>query len=249
MRRTLLIDGDIFLYRAAFAAEETHSFDGELHMSSASLDNAKSHFDAHIESLEKRFKSDATVFALSADGNWRKAIYPEYKAQRKVVRRPILLKPLREYVEATRKCYSRPLLEADDVLGILATGTVITGKKLVVSIDKDLLQIPGKHFNPVKADAGVITVTEQEGDYAHMMQTLAGDVVDNYPGCPGVGPKSAAKWLALGDMTWWQAVVVAYEKKGLTEHDALVMAQISRICRACDYDFVARSVIPWTPDL
>jgi len=93
-------------------------------------------------------------------------------------------------------------------------------------------------------------VTEDEADYWHMMQTLTGDTADGYPGCPGIGEKTAAKLLDehYGDLSaMWEAVLEAYEKKKLSPEVALVQAQIARICRRNDYDFKKKEVILWTP--
>ena len=78
-------------------------------------------------------------------------------------------------------------------------------------------------------------------------QLMLTTAVDNYPGCPGVGPVKAAGILAGNATSAWSRIVAAYHKKGLTEDDALVQARIARICRASDYDFSAKSVRLWTP--
>ena len=118
------------------------------------------------------------------------------------------------------------------------------------SIDKDMRTVPGLHFRMCRAGEEVVEVSEEEADHTHLMQTLTGDRTDGYPGCPGVGPVSAARILsaefAPGE-TPWDAVVAAYEKKGLTEADALMNARVARICRVADYDFKKKEVILWNP--
>lgn len=252
--KTLLVDGDIIAYKAAFAAEQAIQWDDQDDASwtlTADLDAAKRHAAELIEELREIVKADEVIIALTHCENWRKAIYPAYKAPRKNVRKPVLLKPMRAFFEEAYKTFERPTLEADDVLGILATGKVVKGTKVIASIDKDLLQIPGQHLN---IDSKVVSVvTEEHGDKRHFMQTLTGDVVDNYPGCPGIGPMRAYDILApafVGGLTHrfaWVYIVDAFKKKGLTEDDALTQARISRICRSCDYDFTARTVKLWNP--
>jgi DNA polymerase-1 len=82
-----------------------------------------------------------------------------------------------------------------------------------------------------------------------MKQTLTGDPTDGYGGCPGVGKAKVAKALTkkTEDQTLWELVVQQYVSKGLTEADALVQAQVARICRADDYDFINKRPIPWHP--
>ena len=72
-------------------------------------------------------------------------------------------------------------LEADDVLGILATEPS-NEERIIVSIDKDLYQIPAK----ISKDGKTFEeISENEANYWHMMQTLTGDSTDGYSGCPG----------------------------------------------------------------
>jgi DNA polymerase-1 len=79
------------------------------------------------------------------------------------------------------------------------------------------------------------------------MQTLQGDSVDGYKGCPGIGPKKAEKILADSTDPWGD-IVSAYMGKGLTEDDALVQAQVARICQHQNYNYDTAEVIPWTPE-
>jgi 5'-3' exonuclease len=64
----------------------------------------------------------------------------------------------------------------------------------VVSIDKDMAQIPGWHVNPTKDDFPR-WVSEEEADYFLALQWLTGDSTDGIPGLPGIGPKKAEKLL------------------------------------------------------
>jgi len=82
-----------------------------------------------------------------------------------------------------------------------------------------------------------------------MTQALTGDVVDGYSGLVGCGPKTAEKILegCTNVSEMWDAVVKAYSKKKLSEHVALVQAQVARICRSTEFDFNTGKVIPWTP--
>jgi len=147
-------------------------------------------------------------------------------------------------MEGVWESYQRPGLEGDDILGILATHPkAIRGQKIIVSIDKDMKTIPGYVWNPDKDDEPIFYSTE-EADYWHLYQTLTGDTTDGYPGLPGCGPKGAEK--VLEDPSW-EAVVAAYEKKGLTEEDALVQARCARILRATDYDYAKKEVKLWCP--
>ena len=82
-----------------------------------------------------------------------------------------------------------------------------------------------------------------------MMQTLTGDVTDNYKGCPGVGPKGAEKILAgLEVEEMWPAVLEKFEKAGLFKEEALVQSRIAHILHPSEYDVDTHEVRLWDPD-
>jgi 5'-3' exonuclease len=104
--------------------------------------------------------------------------------------------------------------EADDLLGINQTACAENCvDSIIVTIDKDLLQIPGSHYNFVKCEFK--EVTEEEGQYFFYKQLMMGDSTDNIGGCPGIGPKKAEKALEpfIGnEQMLMQAVWEMYEK-------------------------------------
>lgn len=139
-------------------------------------------------------------------------------------------------------------LEADDVMGILMTK--YPGKYILASIDKDLKQIPGQHYNWDKDEFKEVSL--DEGNLFFYTQVLTGDPTDGYSGCPNIGPKRASKILEIvGDddeEVMWEAIVRTYEDRGLTEKDALVQARVARILRASDYNFKGKYIKLWTPN-
>lgn len=249
--RTALIDGDLELVAAAFRSQDVLDFgDGQVVVSS-NLDHAIANVEKRVETIKEACNADQVIVAFSCPTRryWRHNIFPEYKARRKEQPKPECLGELRKHVESSYRCFVRPHLEADDVLGILGThASLVPGERVVVSSDKDLNQIPGLHLNPSKLDAGVYTVTPAEGDRFHLFQTLVGDVVDGYPGCPGIGPVRANKILNNAEPgQQWAAVVSTFVRKGKTEADALVQARVARILRAEDWDFEKKEPRLWTP--
>lgn len=225
-----------------------------------------------IDTVMDDLKADACVVALTdTQENYRKAILPTYKSNRKDQRKPLLLGHLKDFLRSAYETYDRPTLEADDILGILSTGQKIPGEKIIVSIDKDLKCIPGLLYNDSKPMDGIQEITEQQADYWHMMQTLTGDVTDGYAGCPGVGKVKAEAMLAgnpkgglnhgvnedcgciecrlvhRDPAAMWERVVAAFVKAKLGEEEALRQARVARILRASDYDFKNKKPILWTP--
>lgn len=258
--RTLLIDGDILIFQAASANEYETQWDDWLWTLHADLGAAIQQLTDKVDQLVADLESDDVIFALTDPVNWRKAIMPDYKHNRVSKRKPVIYKAMREYVAETYTTFQRPTLEGDDVLGILATHpTLIAGEKIIVSLDKDMLTLPGQVLNDGKARAAmanmphltyndfVQTISPADADRQHMLQTLTGDVTDGYKGCPGIGPVKAEKILSAATTGYWPAVVATYAKAGLSEEVALQNARVARICRHTDYDLTAKAVIPWEP--
>lgn len=236
--RTLLIDGDVFAYQFACASEVATHWGDDFWTLHADAKTAKEKLDAFMQELKAKLEADHLIIALSdrTRNYFRKQILPTYKANRDKVRKPIILKELRDYMEAQYECFERPGLEGDDVLGILATSEkIVKGEKVIVTIDKDLKTIPGLHYNTNKPELGVYAITEEEADYWHLFQTLTGDPSDGYSGCPGIGPKKAEELLATSPS--WEVIERVFQKSGLGNEEAKVQAQMARILRAQDYDF------------
>lgn len=227
--RILLIDADILIYRAASVSEVAVEWEEGIYTNQANAAEAKTKFSIDVETLIKKTKADRYLLAISDDINWRKSVLPTYKETRNKLRKPILLKPMRKWVqkEYPKNILMEPSLEGDDVIGLRAT----CGKPhtyIMASIDKDMKCIPGLHYN---FDKEIFSeVTPQEAHYNHMVQTLTGDITDNYKGLPGCGKVKAAKILdgKPGEYLWGK-VVAAYKKNNLTEQDALVQASVAFI--------------------
>lgn len=258
MARTLLIDGDVLAYRAAAKVETALEWEPGYWTWNANEDEAKARFLEDLTELMDTLGAQDRVIALSDDQvNFRKSVLPTYKGNRAKVKKPLVLKPIREWLLEEHGAWLRPTLEGDDILGILATHPkFVQGEKVIVSIDKDMKTIPGLFCRTT--DMEIVEYSEAEADYWWMFQTLTGDVTDGYAGCPGAGPKKAEKILGelpggpvdpeMTHVEWlWEQVVAAYEKAGLNATAALQQARVARILRAQDYDFKAKKPILWSP--
>ena len=245
---TLLIDADIVAYKFAAAGQVAVRFDtDEPTIVCDSLESICDEVDVYIYELMEKLEATNYIVCLSSPtkDNFRKLIYPEYKANRTDLARPVMLGQVREHLELNHPFAIYPKLEADDVMGIFSTHpSLLKGKKIIVSEDKDMKTIPGWLFNPRQYDKPIF-IDEYFADYWHLYQTLVGDTTDNYKGCPGIGPIKAEK--ALNEDCSWATVVSLYEAKGLTEEDALVQARVAKILRAEDYDFTTKEPILWQP--
>ena len=146
------------------------------------------------------------LFDESLSTSFRTEIYPEYKANRDPA--PEELKRQFDWARAVAEamglqCFADPRYEADDLIGTLAGYWQARGHPIcVVTADKDLAQLVGENDHwwdfsrNQKLDARQLTEKfgvepRQMADYL----ALTGDAVDNIPGVPGIGPKSAAALL------------------------------------------------------
>ena len=171
-----LLDGDIFAFRCASASEDTDEA-----ICIARLDKLVQ------DTLYMVDSSTYNVFLTGSD-NFRKTLYPEYKANRKDKPKPIHLQACREYLIKTWNAEVSEGCEADDMLGYTQDT-----ESVIVSIDKDLLQIPGKHYNFVKNEW--FDQNEWDGIRFFYHQLLKGDRSDNIPGVAGLGEKKAQRIL------------------------------------------------------
>ena len=242
-----LLDGDVIAYRASVAAQDDIDWDdgheGPTVNLSAALENAHSLTDKWL----KLARADKAVVCFSPrdGGNFRTSL-TDYKTERGA--KPVAYWDVVESLEAEWETKRIVGLEADDVMGILATSPKIRDA-VMVSIDKDLKTIPARLLNPLN-DKRPRRIRPLEADRFWMFQTLTGDPIDGYKGCPGVGKVGATKLLqdagSLADM--WEAVASAYEDRGLSPTDALLQARLSRILRREDYDKEKDSIYLWHPN-
>jgi DNA polymerase-1 len=237
-KQLLLIDGDQYLYRSCAACEKDVRWDEENH---ALVANEQEVWDTVQGALKKVFDHFGTsehVMAMGEGPYFRHAIDPNYKGGR--TRKPLCFYDVRERMMAQYHIVTMKGIEADDVLGILATKPN-DFDKIIVCKDKDLKQIPGKLWDGYKFSR----ITERQADYWHLYQTLVGDTSDGYKGCPGMGPKKAEKLLA--EAPSWAPVVKAFTDAKLTADDALKQARLARILRWDDWDKEKKEPILWTP--
>ena len=174
-----LIDGDIVVYRAAASAEEDDQW------------IAQARADQMMQDILADTGSTSYSVYLTGSGNFRREIAPSYKANRPDSR-PKHWEAVREFLVTQHKAVVCNGFEADDQLGIDQDKT--HGATVICSIDKDLLQIPGKHYNFVKKVFQ--DVTYDEGIKALYIQSLVGDRSDNIFGVQGIGPVKAERALA-----------------------------------------------------
>ncbi|MDD5332862.1 MAG: DNA polymerase I [Rhodoferax sp.] len=205
MKKTLLlVDGSSYLYRAFHAMPDLRAVPGDA--GSAPTGAIRGMINM-LQSLRKEVPADFAACVFDAKGpTFRDALYPQYKAHRSPMPDDLRsqIEPIHEVVRLMGwKVLAVPGVEADDVIGTLAVTAAQQGIEVIVSSgDKDLAQLVNSHITIIDTMNGkrrdVAGVETEFGVPPRLMvdfQTLVGDVIDNVPGVPKVGPKTAAKWL------------------------------------------------------
>ncbi|MBV8782266.1 MAG: DNA polymerase I [Phycisphaerae bacterium] len=197
-----IIDGHAQIYRAYFAPFR------DLNSASGEPTKATYVFTQMLLNLIQQRKPDYLAMVIDQAGDegvFRREIFPEYKANRK--ERPDDFGPqetriLQIVKDAGVPIFAAPGFEADDIIATMANQLCSTGEweTFLVSKDKDLRQLltPCTHMYDVQADEVIDTAKlEAKVGYgpaeAVEVQTLMGDAIDNIPGIPGIGEKTACK--------------------------------------------------------
>lgn len=217
----ILVDGDVAIYRAAYATETTRYLAGfpDRYWPFDDAKGAKEHCEKVAGCViwsrkEVKPEADATqaadsivldicnqleakrsdvVMILSGVGNFRHKIATraEYKGNRVGAERPKNYNAVREHLITEWKAIVTAGEEADDRLGIEMTRDA---NSVCCSIDKDLKQLPGWHFNFHTSE--LVAISGRQADLNFFGQVLSGDAVDNVPGLKGIGVVKSAKALA-----------------------------------------------------
>jgi DNA polymerase-1 len=203
-----LVDASIYIFRAWFSISD------EFVNSSGQPTNAVYGFTGFLCSLLEQTKAEhiGVAFDESLSKSYRNEIYPEYKANRDPA--PDELK--RQFVWARSmaesmglSCFADQRYEADDLIGTLAKHHRDRGHPVcIITSDKDLAQLIDKKDTwwdfSRNQKLGRAKIKDKFGVYPEQIAdflALTGDAVDNIPGVPGVGPKSAVALLEhFGDL-------------------------------------------------
>ena len=235
----LLIDADYIVYKACSAAEDEIDWGDDVILVVSRFSEALKYVNNDLTKIKDAipFHEDVILFFSSPD-NFRKKICPSYKGHRNR-KKPCGYKRVIRELSENYEVITMDTLEADDAMGIYAT---LHQGNVIVSPDKDMKQIPGQLYNMEE----MMSVTPEEGERMHYLQTLSGDQTDGYSGVPGMGMKRAAAWFDKYGYNW-DAVTRAFLEKDLDERDALMNARLAKILTVNDYDFSTGEPILWSP--
>jgi DNA polymerase-1 len=197
MPNLAVLDGDIIAWKTAFVADS----------------EGVNAIESLVGSQVFKWTPDGvenTLVALSCPrkDNFRREVFPGYKANRDGSYKPDCLGQVFECIEALNECIKLPRLEADDILGIYAS----SNEGISVSVDKDLRGVKGWYYNPEKNDVPYY-ISEEEAERWFCTQWMTGDSTDGIPGLWKIGIKTAEKLLDSWDKeTWYDNIREMYEE-------------------------------------
>ncbi len=206
MSTYLLIDGHSQAFRAYFGVATP------LSTSRGEMTGAVFGFFRKLFSVLREYRPDGVAVAFDKGDTWRHEEFSDYKATRDAM--PDDMRPQMGRIEQILEALRIPTItfenyEADDVLGALARQAAAEGHEvLILTGDRDLFQLVADRVcilytsggpSPTTSAYGVAEVAERYGgltpDQFLDMKALVGDSSDNIPGAPGVGEKTAIRFL------------------------------------------------------
>jgi len=203
-----LIDGDVMCYRAAYACKDETASVACLTLESIVTEALLSC------DYEDRWYDQWQIY-LTGKTNFRNAIAKTavYKGNRANKPKPPHLPAVRKHLVKRWNAVVTKGEEADDAIAIEATA--LQGRSVIISIDKDFMQVPGHFYNFVKREHHIID--EQQGLFNFYKQILTGDTADNIIGIRGIGDVKATKLLqeCISEEEMYQACVAAYDAEGV----------------------------------
>lgn len=271
----ILLDADMLLFRAMSATEVEVELYEDVWTRHSELPAARDYYWQRLNDWCDYFNCvhEDVVHCFTDRSAFRRELFPEYKANRKESKKPIGFKALRSELLAEDFAFMYSKIEADDVIGILATQLLEDGEEYVIaSGDKDMLQLPGRHvwlagkeaedeqglyinqFEVGEERYVIKTATDEYSERFTYRQYLQGDATDGIPGCKGVGEVGARRIVDGFDLSQpvdcWEEIVRTYETKGKVVNAsefALQQARLIRILRRDEYCFNTHQVTLWNP--
>jgi len=165
-----------------------------------------------IERIMEETQCSDYRLILSGSGNYRETVdsTKPYKGNRDPEYKPAHYTAIKDYMYSHHPCEIANGMEGDDLMGIRQMES--DGNTVICSIDKDMLMIPGLHYN---IDLGAMIEQSIHGaNLAFFNQLITGDATDNIPGVRGMGKGKATKLLSFHPPEeWWEVISHLYEQQ------------------------------------
>lgn len=244
--QVFLVDGQSYIYRAFYAVRE-------LSTSKGFPTNAIFGFVNMLQRIREEFTPTHLAVIFDAKGKtFRNDLYAAYKARRLAM--PETLRPQIPRIKDVVRAYRIPALElegyeADDIIATLAKRWEKEGEVVIVSGDKDLMQLVSAHVTMLDTMKGEHIGIEQvrakfgvEPARVVEVQGLMGDATDDIPGIPGIGEKTAIKligeWHDLENLLAHAAEIPGKLGEKIRAHAELARVSKSLATLRCDVPLV-----------
>ena len=227
----VIIDGDSYVFKAAYATSILTEIGDGIYYEAYDINKAREYMKGMIDNICDKCAVNDYVIVLGAVGsrNFRYDINPTYKANRKAIKKPIMLDKVRAMVISEFNTFSIPCLEADDVVRILYE----EGEgNAVASIDKDLQTFPCKIYDSYHDTFTYVMPQQAEANFKR--QLMIGDATDGYSGIPKVGKATADKHLIKGITV--DDIIQMYLDAGLSIDDFKRTYNSAKILSKDDYN-------------
>jgi len=197
----ILVDGSAFLFRSYFSTISQNLTNDSGFPTGAMFGVVNA-----IKHLQRKYQGAKIIMVFDAKGsNFRHQMFPDYKANRSPAHDDLIIQiePLYKIIRAMGFHFlCEEGVEADDVIATLSRFAAKSGiETIIASGDKDLFQLVGGNIKQLDMKGKLYSEAEVEEKMGVRpnqildLLALTGDSVDNIPGVPRVGPKTAAKWL------------------------------------------------------
>jgi len=205
VKRLTIIDLDSIIYVVAYQERNANDdYFSEL--------TVRGKVESFVDDIIKETSAECLLgfYQLQGHKNFRYNIYQKYKEKRPEA--PDFIKMWRPLIHETfdsiTGIFGLKVIESDDAVSIAAREYASDYEITLAHIDKDLNSIPGLHYNYNKKL--FYNVTKEEAKFFFKCQVLAGDASDSISGIPGIGLKTAAKFVSATD-----SVVIAYKNAAI----------------------------------
>ena len=207
--KVILIDADSLMYFSSYGSEDDQIL-SETKLSEKIYDI--------LNIIGNSYNVERYYVFVKGTNNFRYKIFPAYKKNRPE-KHPII-DVLNKYLVSNFGAIESHNAESDDYVFSYSQLPEYLGRAIICSVDKDMLQVPGIHYDYQKNKYH--HVSEEDARYNLAIQMIMGDAADGIPGLKGYGPKKAEKIIKKG-MTPYQCTKVIlkeYQKNCLTLQEA-----------------------------
>ena len=187
-----VIDGDPLVYSTAHALQVDYG----TFLQVEPLHSLQYVLNVRLRELTQVMQAETyKIYLTDSSKCFRRELYPEYKANRAMVPRPILYHWARDHMVREWGAEIVTGIEADDAVAKahMEVYNASPFGSVICSIDKDLNQLPGYHY--LAKTQETVFITPEQARRNFWIQVLMGDRVDNVKGVAGIGPKKAVKAL------------------------------------------------------